>query len=93
MRYQAWLNAFVEKHHDDWWMPGFTILLGLGYFGLVIGCIALVVLIAIVLESMGNAGIWVSIIVGALTVFYYIGKIARVPGDSEWERKQKNEYP
>ena len=88
-RYQSWLNGFVESHHDSWWMPLFTVALGLGYA--CYGIVLLTILGSIIwgLAIAGDLGIWITCIGATIAVLYYIGMIARVPGDNAWERKQK----
>lgn len=70
-------------------MPLFTVALGLGYalYG-----IALLMILGVIVWGFtiaGDLGIWIACIGAVMVVLYYIGMIARVPGDNAWERKQK----
>lgn len=88
-RFQEWLNSFVVKHHEDWWMPLFTIALGISYVCVGVGFIAVIGSTIVGLAMLGNTGAWIAGIIAAITLVYYIGMIARVPGDNEWERRQR----
>lgn len=90
LRYQEWLNSFIVKHHDEWYMPLITIGLGLSYLVLALLILFIsMILIACIHIFIGDWVFWTVVAVGVL---YVIGIIVRVPGDCDYDRKQNDHY-
>lgn len=88
LRYQKWLNSFVVKHHDKWYMPLITIGLGASYLALFAAIILTLSIILTVLIKL--FGWWVLYTVLVVWAVYGVGMFVRIPGDSEYERNKKS---
>lgn len=87
LRYQEWLNSFVVRHHDKWYMPFITFGIGLAY---IIGFVVAMCVLATLIGIMVHYGtLWLLTVILGVWAVYGVGMIIRVPGDSEYDR-QKN---
>lgn len=87
LRYQKWLNSFVVRHHDKWYMPLITIGLGISYITLfAVIVVALSALLTGIINWTGWWVVWVGLIIWAV---YGVGMFVRIPGDSQYGRMKK----
>lgn len=86
LRYQEWLNSFVVRHHDEWYMPLITIGLGVSY---IIAFIVTIVLLSTILALMVKLiGWWVLYMALTIWAVYGVGMFVRLPGDCQYDMKK-----
>ena len=89
LHYQEWLNSFVVRHHDEWYMPLITIGLGIAY--LILGLILLILGVVIIAGLPALFGTTWICIVAVVASLWGIGMFVRIPGDTAYDLKKSDD--